>query len=102
MAEGVLRAVAGDCFEVESAGTEKTQVHPLAILAMNELGIDIAGHHSKQIAAKLNIGEKTVAKHRARVFEKMRIDSVAALVHLAYTCGLISRAAGLDASSNVF
>ena len=50
----------------------------------------ISGNHSKQIAAKLQIGEKTVAKHRARVFEKMRIDSVAGLVHLAYTSGLIA------------
>jgi FixJ family two-component response regulator len=58
----------------------------------------IAGDHSKQIAAKLNIGEKTVAKHRARVFEKMRIDSVAGLVHLAYTCGLIPSTPRLDAS----
>jgi len=58
----------------------------------------IAGHHSKQIAAKLNIGEKTVAKHRARVFEKMRIDSVAGLVHLAYTSGLIQGTAELNAS----
>lgn len=55
----------------------------------------IAGNHSKQIASKLNIGEKTVAKHRARVFEKMRVDSVAALVHLAYTSGLICRSAGV-------
>lgn len=46
----------------------------------------IAGNHSKQIASKLCIGEKTVAKHRAHIFEKMRIDSVATLVHLAYTC----------------
>ncbi|MBN1908357.1 MAG: response regulator transcription factor [Pirellulales bacterium] len=46
----------------------------------------IAGRHSKQIASQLEIGEKTVAKHRARVFEKMRVDSVATLVHLAYSC----------------
>lgn len=55
----------------------------------------IAGNHSKQIAAKLHIGEKTVAKHRARVFEKMHIDSVAALVHLAYSCDFAPN--GLDA-----
>ena len=36
MAEGLLRAMAGDRFEVESAGTEKTSVHPLAIRAMAE------------------------------------------------------------------
>jgi two-component system, LuxR family, response regulator FixJ len=48
----------------------------------------VIGKSAKQIAAKLNIGEKTVAKHRARVFGKMRVDSVAALVHLAYSCDI--------------
>jgi arsenate reductase len=47
MAEGLLRAMAGDRFEVQSAGTEKTSVHPLAIRAMAERGIDIRGHTSK-------------------------------------------------------
>jgi arsenate reductase len=47
MAEGFLRAMAGDRFEVQSAGTEKTAVHPLAIRAMSERGIDISGHTSK-------------------------------------------------------
>jgi arsenate reductase len=49
MAEGFLRALAGDRFEVESAGTEKTAVNPLAIRAMAERGIDIGGHTSKVI-----------------------------------------------------
>jgi arsenate reductase len=47
MAEGFLRARAGDRFEAGSAGTEKTSVHPLAIRAMAERGIDISGHTSK-------------------------------------------------------
>jgi arsenate reductase (thioredoxin) len=47
MAEGLLRVMAGDRFEVHSAGTEKTSVHPLAIRAMAERGIDIRGHTSK-------------------------------------------------------
>ena len=47
MAEGFLRAMAGDRFEVQSAGTEKTAVHPLAIRAMAERGIDISGQTSK-------------------------------------------------------
>ena len=49
MAEGLLRDMAGDRFEVFSAGTEKTRVHPLAIEAMREVGIDISGHTSKTI-----------------------------------------------------
>lgn len=51
MAEGLLRHLAGDRFEVASAGTEKTRVHPLAIAAMGELGIDLAGHSSKTLDA---------------------------------------------------
>lgn len=51
MAEGLLRALAGDRFEVESAGTETTRVHPLAIEAMREVGVDISGHSSKTLDA---------------------------------------------------
>src|SRR6185369_8232081 len=47
MAEGLLRAMAGDRFETRSAGTEKTRVHPLAIRVMAERGIDLSDHTSK-------------------------------------------------------
>lgn len=47
MAEGLLRATAGDRFEVASAGTGATHVRPEAIRAMAEIGIDIAHHESK-------------------------------------------------------
>jgi arsenate reductase len=50
MAEGLLRALAGDRFEAFSAGTEATSVRPLAIRAMNELGIDISSQESKTLA----------------------------------------------------
>jgi len=49
MAEGMLRAWAGDRFEVASGGTEATGVRPEAIAVMGELGIDIGGHASKTI-----------------------------------------------------
>ena len=48
MAEGLLRAMAGDRFEAGSAGTEKASVHPLAIQAMAEIGLDISAHTSKR------------------------------------------------------
>jgi arsenate reductase len=47
MAEGFLRAMAGDRFEPASAGTEKTSVNPLAIRVTAERGVDISGHASK-------------------------------------------------------
>jgi arsenate reductase (thioredoxin) len=51
MAEGLLRHLAGDRFEVESAGTEATHVRPLAIEAMKEIGIDISRQTSKTIGS---------------------------------------------------
>jgi len=42
MAEGLLRSTAADPFEVASAGTEKTRVHPLAVKAMGEAGADLS------------------------------------------------------------
>jgi arsenate reductase len=49
MAEGLLRAAAGDRCEALSAGTEATSVRPEAIRVMAELGIDISGHASKTL-----------------------------------------------------
>jgi arsenate reductase len=49
MAEGLLRYMASDRFEVFSAGTEVTRVHPLAQKAMNEIGIDLSLHRSKSL-----------------------------------------------------
>ena len=49
MAEGLLRHLAGDRFEAYSAGTEATHVRPLAIRAMDEIGVDISGRESKTL-----------------------------------------------------
>jgi arsenate reductase len=50
LAEGILRAAAGDLFEVASAGSKPAgYVHPKAIAVMRELGIDISSHTSKHM-----------------------------------------------------
>lgn len=49
MAEGFLDALGQDRFDVESAGTEATAVHPLAVRAMRDVGIDISRHESKTV-----------------------------------------------------
>ncbi|MEN3038701.1 MAG: arsenate reductase ArsC [Candidatus Kryptonium sp.] len=49
MAEGLLRHFGNDKFEVFSAGTNPSFVHPLAIEAMKEIGIDISNHRSKSV-----------------------------------------------------
>jgi arsenate reductase len=49
MAEGLMRHLHGDRFEVASAGTIATYVRPEAIEALAEVGIDIRHHTSKAI-----------------------------------------------------
>jgi arsenate reductase len=49
MAEGLLRHLAGDRFEAHSAGMEATHVRPLAVRAMDEIGVDITGQESKAL-----------------------------------------------------
>jgi arsenate reductase len=50
MAEGILRAAAGDVVEVHSAGSNPAgYVHPKAIAALAEIGLDISGHTSKHM-----------------------------------------------------
>jgi arsenate reductase len=50
MAEALLRKIAGDRFDVESAGTTPTEVHPLAVAAMREIGIDISRQRAKDVS----------------------------------------------------
>jgi arsenate reductase len=49
MAEGLLRRLAGDRFEVESAGTQPAGVHPVTVDVMREIGIDVSPHRSKSV-----------------------------------------------------
>jgi arsenate reductase len=50
MAEGILREAAGNILEVHSAGSKPAgYVHPKAIEALREIGIDIAAHTSKHM-----------------------------------------------------
>ena len=61
LAEGVLRAAAGDFLNVASAGSKPAgHVHPLAIRAMAEIGIDISAHHSKHLNEFLGQNVETV------------------------------------------
>lgn len=53
MAEGYLRHVAGDRFEAISAGIEPKGLNPLAVQAMEEIGIDISRQTSKDVAKLL-------------------------------------------------
>ncbi len=49
MAEGLLRNLAGQRVSVHSAGVAPSSVHPLAIRAMDEIGVDIRGQRSQHV-----------------------------------------------------
>ena len=49
MAEAFMNHLCGDSYEAESAGLEPTEVNPLVIEAMKEVGIDISGNMSKSV-----------------------------------------------------
>lgn len=49
MAEGITRALAGQRLRVQSAGSEPSQVNPLAVRALAEIGIDIESQRSKSV-----------------------------------------------------
>jgi arsenate reductase (thioredoxin) len=61
MAEGVLRSAIGDRFRVASAGSKPAGfVHPEAIRAMGEIGIDISANQSKHLDQFLGEAVETV------------------------------------------
>ncbi len=49
MAEGLLRALAGDRMEIHSAGSKPSVVNPSAIMAMQQRGLDISDYRSKHL-----------------------------------------------------
>ena len=49
MAEGLLRHLAGDRFEIFSAGIKPRAVNPIAAEVMSEMGIDISSQRSKSV-----------------------------------------------------
>ena len=61
LAEGILRAAAGDALRIASAGSKPAgYVHPLAIKALAEIGIDISAHRSKHLSEFLTEKVETV------------------------------------------
>ena len=54
MAEGLLRHLADDRFEVFSAGTRPVGLSPNAVSVMSEIGIDISAHRSNSVDEYVN------------------------------------------------
>jgi len=68
MAEGFLRRHGGGRFDVYSAGAQPTKLNPTAVEVMQEIGIDISGQHSKDVAQFLG----QTFQYVIRVCDKIR------------------------------
>ncbi len=57
LAEAFLKQLAGDRFEVESAGLEPGKLNSVAVDAMEEIGIDISGNKTQSVQSLLDAGK---------------------------------------------
>lgn len=57
MAEAFLKQMAGDRFEVESAGIEPGKLNPVVVEVMKEIGIDISGNKTQSVQSLLDAGK---------------------------------------------
>jgi arsenate reductase len=55
MAEGLLKTLFGDYYNVHSAGTAPSSINPNAIQVMKEIGIDISSYRSKNVSEFMDI-----------------------------------------------
>lgn len=58
MAEELLRKLAGDRFEVESAGIEPGKLNPVVVEALKEAGMDISGKKTQAVSDLLKEGRR--------------------------------------------
>jgi FixJ family two-component response regulator len=94
-AENLIRAVR-QAFDVDRAGRAaraelgeiRRRMGTLTERERQVLDGVVAGRLNKQIGGSLGITEKTVKVHRGRVMEKLGVDSLAALVHVAQRAGI--------------
>ncbi len=56
IAHGLLQDMAGNRFEVFSAGSHPSRVHPMSIVVMEEVGVDISHHTSDYVDDYLDEG----------------------------------------------
>jgi len=59
MAEAFLKQIAGDRFEVESAGLEPGALNPLSVRAMREAGIDVSRNPTQSVFELFKSGKRS-------------------------------------------
>jgi len=86
--EQALARAVHDRAELDEAENIQSRVAKLTPREREVMNLVVKGWLNKQIAFELGIVEKTIKVHRARVMDKMQVDSVAELVRLADRAGI--------------
>ena len=88
------RYLGGDIAQQLALATMAGDVSPFEGLSARELEVAMMlaqGRAAKNIATRLHLSEKTIATYKARLFEKLGIDNVVALAHLASAHGILEK-----------
>ena len=88
------RYIGSDVAQQLALATMEGERPPFEKLSARELEIAImlaTGLKANEIARRLHLSEKTIATYKARLFEKLGIDNVVALAHLAAVHGLLKK-----------
>jgi FixJ family two-component response regulator len=89
--EQALARAVHDRAELDETEDIQSRVEKLTPREREVMNLVVTGRLNKQIAFALGIVEKTIKVHRARVMDKMQVDSVAELVRLADRAGIRKR-----------
>jgi FixJ family two-component response regulator len=85
--QALARAVRDQAERDELEGIQQ-RMQKLTRREAEVMGLVVTGMLNKQIAFKLGTGEKTIKTHRARVMQKMQVESLAELVRVAERVGI--------------
>ena len=89
------------CYRIEC--TRKELMQRFELLTPKErdvLDLVVAGDPNKVIARKLGVSIRTIENHRHKIFQKLEADSVAELVKMALTTGMVSESQSYSSTSN--
>jgi FixJ family two-component response regulator len=86
-----LQRAASQCEQIGEAALLHRRHSTLTAREREVMAHIVAGELNKVAAARLGVGEHTIKVHRARVMEKMGVESLADLVRAAERLGLETR-----------
>jgi FixJ family two-component response regulator len=89
--EGALARAVRDHAEREELEQIQTRINSLTPREREVMALIVRGLLNKQVAFELGTVEKTIKVHRARVMEKMQVESLAELVRIAERVGIPSK-----------